>query len=220
MLGWVALGLALVGMPVVLWLVRSLGADVLSLRSRLLFWIVCAIVLLLLAAAIPDRQWLAMLGIQTITAKTLYWGGGGAVAVFAVSGLVIALQQRLNLPSGDRDTFAAMAARPWPLRLFLVITAAVTEELLYRGVGVGVGATLLGETYFAAALSLVAFTAAHMRWKWAHLPAVAAAGATLTTLFILSGDLWACVLAHMIVDAAGLLLAPAIMKARNRAKTD
>lgn len=155
-----------------------------------------------------------MLDADQPSARTLYWGLGGALAVFAASGLAIGLQRILRLPVGDRERFAEIATRPWPLRLFLVMTAAGVEELLYRGVGVGVGAALMGNIFLASALSLVAFTAAHMRWNWWHLPSVAAAGVTLTALFLLSGDVWACVLAHFVVDALGMLVAPAMMKVR------
>ncbi|MBY0566547.1 MAG: CPBP family intramembrane metalloprotease [Hyphomonadaceae bacterium] len=211
---WMALGLALLGMPLVLWMARSFEADTLSVRTRLLFWLVASVVVGLLIGSPANQQMLSMLGADQLSADTLYWGLGGALAVLAASGLAIGLQRILKLPVGDRENFAEIAARPWPLRLFLVTTAAGVEELLYRGVGIGVGAALTGDTHLASALSLAAFTAAHLRWKWSHLPTVAAAGAVLTALFLVSGDLWACVLAHFVVDALGLLLAPAIMKAR------
>lgn len=211
---WAALCLALAGMPLVLWFARKFGADVLSLQTRLSFWLIGFLVLGLLAVSAPNRQLLAMLGADRLTADTLYWAIGGAVAVCAASGLVVGVQRILNLPVGDRETFVEIAARPWPLRLFLVVTAAAMEEFLYRGVGIGIGAALMGNTYLPAAISLVAFSAAHLRWKRAHLPLVAAAGAALTALYIIRGDLWACVLAHFFVDALGLLLAPALMKAR------
>jgi len=211
---WMALGLALLGMPLVLWMARSFQADTLSVRTRLLFWLVASVVVGLLVASPANQQVLSMLGADQLSANTLYWGLGGALAVLAASGLAIGLQRILKLSVGDRESFAEIATRPWPLRLFLVTTAAGVEELLYRGVGIGVGAALTGDTHLAAALSLAAFTAAHLRWKWSHLPTVAAAGAVLTALFLVSGDLWACVLAHFVVDALGLLLAPAMVKAR------
>lgn len=211
---WMALGLALLGMPLVLWMARSFQADTLSVRTRLLFWLIAFVVVGLLMASPANQELMSMLGADQLSADTLYWGLGGALAVFAASGLAIGLQRILKLSVGDRESFAEIATRPWTLRLFLVTTAAGVEELLYRGVGIGVGAALIGDTHLASALSLVAFTAAHLRWKWSHLPTVAAAGAALTALYLLSGDLWACVLAHFVVDALGLLLAPAMMKAR------
>lgn len=58
-------------------------------------------------------------------------------------------------------------------RSFVVMTAAVTEEVLYRGYAIGVGQHLLGSTWLACALSIAAFTLGHLRWGLAHLVAQA-----------------------------------------------
>jgi membrane protease YdiL (CAAX protease family) len=117
----------------------------------------------------------------------------------------------------DSERFRKLVALPLAHRAFLVLTAGVTEELLYRGYGIGVGSLLLGGTATALAVSLAVFTVAHLSWGIAHLASVLWAGAVLSLLLVIRGDLLACMLAHTAVDAVGLLVAPmAIARQRQR----
>ncbi len=100
---------------------------------------------------------------------------------------------------------AASSGSGWIARLGV---AAPTWRTLITGV-VG-GFVMLGSVWWAALVSVVAFTIAHYRWGLSHLLSVFWTGATLTALYVYSGDLLACVFAHAIVDTVGLLLMPAI----------
>ena len=72
--------------------------------------------------------------------------------------------------------------------------------------------------WFAAAISLLAFTLAHYKWKASHLPAVFVAGTVLTLLFVLTQNLLACIFAHALVDGVGFFLIPMFLKRRSQAR--
>lgn len=112
--------------------------------------------------------------------------------------------------------YEALLSRPFVYRCFLVITAAVTEEVLYRSYAVGIGQLLFGSIWVACAVSVIAFTLAHFMWGLAHLVPVFVSAVVLTLLFVFTRNLWLCILAHAIVDSAGFLAVPAA--ARRRAK--
>ncbi|WKE64244.1 CPBP family intramembrane metalloprotease [Gallaecimonas kandeliae] len=88
----------------------------------------------------------------------------------------------------------------------------MTEEALYRGYAIGVGGVLLHSTHAAVVLSLISFTVAHFRWGAAHMLSVVWAGALLSALFVLTENILACMVAHLLIDAVGVLLAHALFR--------
>lgn len=198
---------------------RIFGLNTLSGGIRLLLWGIAGTVLLFLAidtggmSAAIDR-----VGLAEPDVSSLSWGLGGAAVLMLVGGAIHAVQQVVGVPAGDREGFARIASLPFSNRVFIVLTAAVVEEVLFRGVPLTVGPGLVGGVIPAGVLAVAAFVLAHFRWKLAHLFQVAAAGAGLSVLFFRSGqDLWACIIAHLVVDAIGFLLVPTFMKRSSKA---
>jgi membrane protease YdiL (CAAX protease family) len=201
----------------VLGVVHISGRDTLSWSVRLSLWAITFVVLALLVSVEGKESTLRIVGLSNPTVRSLEWGFAGAVGLIAVTGVTTLIQRALKLPIGDRDTFERIAALPLPRRVFLVLTASVIEEVLYRGVGIGVGTSIFGWIVPAAIISLAAFVSAHFRWRSAHLVQVMAAGAVLVELYIVTaGDLWSCIIAHLIVDGVGFILMPAILHSRRQ----
>jgi membrane protease YdiL (CAAX protease family) len=95
------------------------------------------------------------------------------------------------------------------------VTAAVTEEWLYRGFAIATLQELTGSLAVSASLPLVVFIVLHAPWySRAHLLYVGIAGALLTGLFLARHDLLANILAHAVIDAVPLLVLPAIARRR------
>lgn len=93
-------------------------------------------------------------------------------------------------------------------RLFIALTAGVTEELMFRGYALERLETETGSRVAAAATSTLAFVLAHKgeQWSWRSLLLIAQP-ATLVTLFYLrTRDLLAAITIHAINDFVGLLL--------------
>ena len=136
-----------------------------------------------------------------------------AIAAFIVVLFCRQLAQRLHAGGGAEQTrmFHQITEFSTSYRVFLVITAGIIEEILYRGYGIGLGEMIVGNIWPAATISVLCFTAAHFRWGLNHLAMVFAAAVVLSATFMLTRDLIACILAHGAIDAVGLLLVPAMM---------
>jgi membrane protease YdiL (CAAX protease family) len=213
-----ALGFAasLLGAPILLVTVKLAGGNQLGLAARLALWAlagaVCGIALL------AGAPWSHLVGLRVPSWQTLRGAAAATVAVLAAWPLLQYVQGRLGGVSITQNpAFQKIAVLSVSYRIFLVITAAVTEEVLYRGFAIGVGSILLGNPLVAATLSIVIFTSAHFRWGLGHMLSVFWVALVFTTLFVVTGDLWACIAAHAASDATGLLIAPAMMARRNRA---
>jgi uncharacterized protein len=80
--------------------------------------------------------------------------------------------------------------------------------LFYRGFAIERLTELAHLRWLAAALSLAAFTYAHIGfWGWTHLIVAAFGGLTLTALYLWRRDLASNMIAHFFTDAVGFLLA-------------
>lgn len=205
--------IALAGAPFVLALAKARGLDPLSAGPRIACWLLAAGVIAI--AARSDAAWPATLGLTPVTWRALELGLLTAVILLAGWPIVQQLQRMLGGRTVDRtEMFQRITRLPASYRAFLIVTAGVTEEVLYRGYGIGVGQHLLDGAWPAAALSLLLFVVAHYRWGASHLLSVLWAGGVLTVAFVLSNSLLACILAHTLVDAVGLWLAPTMMARR------
>lgn len=199
-----AMVLACFGPPAIVVTFMALGIAPLSLLVRGAFWalMVVAVLLVLVGRGIAGAA--AAMNLGAPDPLSILWGVCGAVALLLGGILTASLQNLLGHPAGDRERSEEAAALPWCSRFFLVLTAAVVEEVLFRGIAVGIGREHFG-LLAALLLSIIAFVLVHFRWSVSHLPTVAMAGTVLGALFVFSGDLWACILAHFIVDARSLL---------------
>ncbi|QUL37451.1 CPBP family intramembrane glutamic endopeptidase [Erythrobacter sp. JK5] len=210
----IALSVALFSPIVLIFALRASGKTTLSWSARVPFWFFGLVCFLLIATQLGTAEaWLAI-GLRPITLSTLLFAAGTTICLIVAAGLLSVFQRLLKLPLGDRENFAEIATTSLSFRIFIVLTAGVMEELLYRGVGIGVGAEVFGNSISAAALSTTAFVLAHFRWRKAHLLQVAMAGTVLSLTFLMTGDLWSCIFAHLLVDGIGFLLMPVLVARR------
>lgn len=206
--------IALVVAPLLLALFKWLRFNPLSPVPRFSLWVAAAIVLAVAAAT--SESWVAYSGLGLPPWSNIGLAVLGAVAMLLMLGLSQYFQRKFGASSSKQlDQYRSVLRLPHSHRLFLVVTAAVTEEVLYRGYAIGVGQHLLGSVWLACALSVAAFTLAHIRWGLAHLLPVLFGALIFTLLFALSHNLWTCIIAHAIVDAVGFLVVPAIMARRH-----
>ena len=122
------------------------------------------------------------------------------VSDFALGGVSIEQSQQ----------FHKMASLSFGYRLFIVVTAAVVEEILYRGYAIGIGQSLVGGILPATFLSIVVFTLSHFRWGLSHLLSVLWSALALSLLFVFTGNLFSCIAAHAAINGVGLLLLPSL----------
>lgn len=101
----------------------------------------------------------------------------------------------------------------WPLwlRLFMLITAGVVEEALFRGFAIERLTALTGRRWLAALIALAAFVVAHLPfWGLGAVATPIVGGGFFTLVYLWRRDLIACMVAHLAVDSVGLLIAPAL----------
>ena len=177
-----------------------------SLVGQLALWaLVAGVVGITLAW---ERRPLASLGVRPLRPASFAFGlAAAAVLVYAVVPVASAFVRALGL-AGFEAGLAAVHAWPLGLRIFAVLTGGVAEELLYRGYAQTRLEPLTGSAPLAAALSVLAFALAHAP-LWGPGPVVTFlfSGGFLAAFFLWRRDLLANVVAHVAVDALGLVLA-------------
>ncbi len=208
---------SLTGAPVIMLAARLLRADSLSWGVRSLLWVVAGAVVFAVARETGGLEAARLvMGVAEPALRSLTSGAVGAAAIMIAVGAVWALLRSGGVAVGDQAGFDRIVKVPAPRRLFLVTTAAVVEEVLYRGVAIGFGATVIGSPILAAAVSTTAFVIAHLGWKPSHLAPVAVGGGGMAVLYLVTGDLWACIIAHFIIDSMGFFFAPTIRSLRRQ----
>jgi hypothetical protein len=170
------------------WLRWVLGRDAegrinpLGLPARLALWVLAGLVCAI--AVVASEPWSLLMGLRVPDWRTVL---GAAAATVAVLSAWPVLQYMQRTAGGTwimaNAVFRRIIALPLAYRLFLVATAAVTEEIFYRGFAVGIGKVVLA----------------------------------LTSLFVVTEDLLACMMAHGAIDTVGLVIAPAVKAHRGRA---
>ena len=152
---------------------------------------------------------LASMGVKRSTWKTLGWGLLCALASLLVSGLMIVAMMQAGI-SQNATVLATLASKPLWMLLLISITAAISEEVVFRGVILSHVASATGSKGIGALVSLALFAAAHFSgWGWSQVLFAAVPGAVLTFFFVWKRDLGVVIIGHFLTDALGLLGAAA-----------
>lgn len=148
---------------------------------------------------------------------TFGWRQAGLGLLFGALGiasmpLYILVARKLGGAAHNAEALATLTAAPLPQRLFLLATAGVIEEVIFRAVGIGALIAAGWPHALAVAVPLAVFVVLHKSsWGAVHLLFVAVAGALMTAAFVLGG-IWAAILAHLIVDARMMLAGKAMAR--------
>lgn len=209
----IGLVLSLVASPILLAFFKRLHFESWAFVPRSSLWVVTGLILAI--AAVYADDWHMHLGIVQLGWLGIAWFIVAAIIILMAMGAYLYIQQRLGIRVQKQTSeYQTLLRRPFGYRCFIVVTAAVTEEVLYRGYAIGIGQFVVGSLWAACVISVAAFTLAHLRWGAAHLAPVLISTVVLTLLFVFTRNLWLCIIAHAIVDGAGFLLMPAIAQRR------
>jgi CAAX protease family protein len=163
-----------------------------------------------------ERQPLTSLGIRSLTLRLVLFGIGlGLLLSVALPLLEIFANQLFPASQGGaiQDT---IINKPVWLWLTIILTASVTEEVLFRAYPLERLTSLTGNKWLAAILSLAAFVLFHTKgiWSTAHvLGAVLPMGAILTALYMWRRNLPFVILMHFLIDLPLVLIAAGILPA-------
>ncbi len=113
--------------------------------------------------------------------------------------------------SSDEHYAAYLQSLPFILRLALVLTAGIFEEVLYRGYALERLTTIWRSQWAAAVATVVLFTLAHLPViGLAYLPAVGVVSVLVTLLYLWRRDLILNMAAHATIDGIALLVLPIV----------
>lgn len=160
------------------------------------------------------------------------WGGGEWVALavgvlfcilaIAQTRMLAGRPERLGEVREKLGTIAMWAPRTVrEQRLFdgLSVTAGICEEFAYRGLLLGVLASVIG-LWPAVLVSSVAFGLAHAYQGAAGVVRTGAVGLVFALMTVFSGSIWIAVVAHAVLDLAqGRMIAMAVRDAEPAAQT-
>ena len=167
--------------------------------------------MMLLWVMLVERLPLASIGLVRPTWRTIAWGLAGAVALMATavlsfSVIVPALGWQQNM-----KMTASIVEVPLALVITTAIVAGVTEEILYRGYAIERLSFLLGHRWLAGLLAGAAFLLGHAAWGGAQMIVVAFGTVIFVGLYLWRRDLPCLMIAHILADGIGFLLARAQM---------
>lgn len=196
---------------------KRFSLNSLSVSGRLVLWLLAAATLVL-AAYGGGAAWLGHIGVKPFGWFDL---ASTVVAIIAMLVGMIALQilvAKLGFKDKDGSKLQQKIYNlSVPHRFFIVVTAAVAEEVLYRGYAIGIGQDVWGSLAIAFIVSLIVFVAAHFTHGAKALVSVFWVSLVMSFLFIYTGNLFACIIAHFTIDAFGALFVPWVA-ARHRAR--
>jgi membrane protease YdiL (CAAX protease family) len=206
---WIGLSLAL-GAPIVLALAlgsaRRTGGDVSFVRTIVVDWVFA--ILLLAIVRFGERLSLSSIGLRRVSVGDVLWGVGG----FVLGGLVFAVTTPLVQLFGLGDTsqgIARLAQSSMGLRVAIVLTAGITEEILFRGYPIERLYTLTGRLPLAGLISYVVFVLLHLAfWGVGGTIQIGAWALIVTWLYVRRRSLAACMIMHILNDGYAFILLP------------
>jgi membrane protease YdiL (CAAX protease family) len=123
---------------------------------------------------------------------------GGLMAVaLAAAGLIAAA----GFPIDNQDQENLVIGLPIWLQVLVVISAGITEEILFRGYPIERITALTGRRWLGALLPVIVFGAVHAPfWGVAHAVVAGFEGLLLTAVYVWRRNLWINITAHALLD--------------------
>ncbi|MGH8371404.1 MAG: lysostaphin resistance A-like protein [Gammaproteobacteria bacterium] len=155
---------------------------------------------------VVERRPLSSIGFRTPRIRDYAIGVVAGVLILTVLGLMYYVVFPL-LHWTEQQQINQVASMPYWLNVLIVVRAAVSEEILFRGYAIERLQQLTGSRAIAGIVSCSVFTFDHVGfWGWHHIFIAGFAGAILTLLYLWRRNLWINMIAHFIVDGAAFLL--------------
>lgn len=164
--------------------------------------------LLFILITLWEHQSLSSIGFRGFSYREILWGFAGffvgAFSFALTTPLVRALH--LNTTAGG---ITRLAAAPPGLRVVLVLTAGIAEEIMFRGYAIERLATLIGSVAVGAAIAYLVFVALHLPfWGPGGTIQIGVWSLLVTVLYVWQRNLWPCILMHVLNDAYAFIVLP------------
>jgi len=209
--GWIGLTLALIG-PGVIALLWSRWTPPQPSLADSAPWLAAFALLIAAVAAIAfgcERLTLADVGWGEISWRSLLYAAALTLFfIFIFGPLAVHALAKMKLASFGAGQNKLAALPSWYLCLTIVIVAG-GEEWLYRAYAIERLYAMTGLIWLAGAASLLAFAAVHLPlWGIGVSLTTLVSGGIFTAAYIWRRDIACLILAHVVTDLYGLLIAP------------
>ena len=155
-----------------------------------------------------ERRGLASLGVARMGWRDV----AGAILAFVLGAFSFVVTTPLVESLGLESTVTGietLAALPLGLVLALSLTAAVTEEVFYRGYPIERLTELTGTVWVGAGLTFLLFSLLHVPfWGLGGAIQIGVDALLLTLLYVWRRNLGACILAHALNDVYAFVVIP------------
>jgi membrane protease YdiL (CAAX protease family) len=205
----VGLAIALLAMPLVLWLFTALQLPLTTanvvLRELGLFAL--AGVLLFVIRRKEHLGWDSVGLHRPATRDTLLWVVITLLGIVLAGAMAYGVIKLFDLPVGSPDSTAYQALPTWAI-LLVILRAGFVEELFYRGYAIERFVSLTGSRILAAGVPLLLFAVFHYRQGWAGITIALLTGAVLTGVYVYKRNLWVTITTHFLGDFIPNVLVP------------
>ncbi len=203
------------GLPFVLTLLFGGRSEGLWDSSRVILTIAeeWAVTLILLGIVfLWERRTLVSIGIKRMTGRDVL----GGLAGFVIGALSFIFTLPLVNALGLGTTSAGieqLAQTPIALRIVIVITAGITEEILFRGYPIERLTEITGRIGWGAGIAYTAFVLLHIPfWGPGGTIQIGVWSLIVTVLYVRRRNLPACMLMHLLNDAYAFILLPLLFQ--------
>ncbi len=155
---------------------------------------------------------LRSIGFRGFSWRDVLWGVAGFILGLLAFGVSVPLVQALGVGGDAASGVARLATLPFTVRLLLVLTAAVTEEVLFRGYPIERVTALTGSPWWGAGITYVVFVGLHASfWGVGGAIQIGAWSLIVTALYLRRRSLLPCIIMHVLNDAWAFLLLPMLI---------
>jgi len=166
-------------------------------------WIV--VIFLLLIIFFWEKKPLNSIGIKKITKMDVIWGFVVLIIQVLSNVVIERLVILLHLVSQSSETVHVLML-PYSLKIFLVLTAGITEEIIFRGYLIERINLLSGRLVFSAIISYFVFVIFHIPfWGFGGAIQMAVWTIPITILYVRRRNLTTCIFVHLLYDGAILV---------------
>lgn len=178
-------------------------------RAGLLIVEEWAVALVLLAIVfLWEKQSLASIGIKKMSWQDVLWGVIGFIVGAFSFILTVPVVNALGL-GATSGGILQLAQIPIALRIGIVLTAGITEEILFRGYPIERLYSLTNRLGLSALIAYAAFVLLHIPfWGLGGTIQVGVWSIVITILYVKRRNLLACMLMHILNDAYAFILLP------------
>lgn len=155
-----------------------------------------------------ERRTMASVGVKRMSGRDVLWAVVGFVVGAFSFILTSPLVNALGLGTTSRGIIQ-LAQTPIALRVVIIITAGITEEILFRGYPIERLTEMTGRIGWGAGIAYIMFVLLHIPfWGIGGTIQIGVWSLVVTLLYVRRRNLPACMLMHILNDAYAFLLLP------------